>query len=113
VKEALAINHLKKSDRVLGQLIERIGAYQLSKRQLEGDLFFCLSRSILHQQLSTKVAQIIHTRFLQLYEVVFEIHHRFLPNFCPKCRCATPIGVKGKEEIISLLDQSFLSPLER
>jgi DNA-3-methyladenine glycosylase II len=67
MKEALAINHLKKSDRLLEQLIERIGAYQLSKRQLEGDLFFCLSRSILHQQLSTKVAQIIHTRFLQLY----------------------------------------------
>jgi DNA-3-methyladenine glycosylase II len=67
MKEALAVNHLKKSDRVLGQLIERIGVYQLSKRQLEGDLFFCLSRSILHQQLSTKVAQIIHTRFLQLY----------------------------------------------
>lgn len=63
----IAINVLKDSDPLLGQLIDQIGECQLNQQQLEGDLFFCLSRSILHQQLSTKVAKVIHTRFLQLY----------------------------------------------
>jgi DNA-3-methyladenine glycosylase II len=64
---AIAIDFLKDSDPILGQLIDRIGACQLNQHELEGDLFFCLSRSILHQQLSTKVAKVIHERFLQLY----------------------------------------------
>ncbi|HBB34243.1 MAG TPA: DNA-3-methyladenine glycosylase 2 family protein [Cyanobacteria bacterium UBA8803] len=64
---AIAIDYLKNADPILGQLMDRIGACQLSQHELEGDLFFCLSRSILHQQLSTKVANIIHARFLQLY----------------------------------------------
>ncbi|HEY9614985.1 DNA-3-methyladenine glycosylase family protein, partial [Allocoleopsis sp.] len=64
---AIAIDFLKDSDPILGQLIDQIGACLLNQHQLEGDLFFCLSRSILHQQLSTKVAKVIHARFLQLY----------------------------------------------
>jgi DNA-3-methyladenine glycosylase II len=64
---AIAIDYLKESDPILGQLIDRIGMCQLHQHELQGDLFFCLSRSILHQQLSTKVANVIHGRFLQLY----------------------------------------------
>ena len=62
-----AINFLKQSDQVLGQLIEQIGSCQLNSSQQEGDLFSALSRAILHQQLSTKAAATIHRRFLQLY----------------------------------------------
>lgn len=64
---AIAIDFLQDCDPVLGQLIDRIGACQLNQHELEGNLFFCLSRSILHQQLSTKVAHVIHSRFLQVY----------------------------------------------
>lgn len=64
---SIAIDFLKDSDPILGELIARIGSCQLNQYELEGDLFFCLSRSILHQQLSTKVAKVIHARFLQLY----------------------------------------------
>ncbi|HEY9606822.1 MAG TPA: DNA-3-methyladenine glycosylase [Allocoleopsis sp.] len=64
---SIAIDFLQDSDPILGQLIQQIGSCQLHQNELEGDLFFCLSRSILHQQLSTKVAQVIHERFLQLY----------------------------------------------
>ena len=62
-----AIEFLKQSDPVLGQLIEQIGACQLSSSQQTGDLFFSLSRAIVYQQLSTKAAAAIHGRFLQLY----------------------------------------------
>jgi DNA-3-methyladenine glycosylase II len=64
---SIAIDYLKHSDPVLGQLIEEVGPCQLNQNQPMGDLFFCLSRSILHQQLSTKAAGTIHSRFLQLY----------------------------------------------
>ncbi len=67
INYSIAIDFLKDSDPILGQLIDQVGACQLNQYQLEGDLFFCLSRSILHQQLSTKVAKVIHQRFLQLY----------------------------------------------
>ena len=62
-----AVNFLKQSDPVLGQLIEQIGPCQLEASQQKGDLFSSLSRAILHQQLSTKAAATIHQRFLQLY----------------------------------------------
>lgn len=64
---SIAIDYLKHSDPVLGQLIEEVGSCQLNQNQPMGDLCFCLSRSILHQQLSTKAAGTIHLRFLQLY----------------------------------------------
>jgi DNA-3-methyladenine glycosylase II len=62
-----AINFLKESDHVLGQLIEQIGPCQLDSLQQNGDLFSSLSRAILYQQLSTKAAATIHRRFLELY----------------------------------------------
>lgn len=64
---AIAIDYLKDADPILAQLIDRITACQLNQYELEGDLFFFLSQSILHQQLSTNVAKVIHVRFLQLY----------------------------------------------
>jgi DNA-3-methyladenine glycosylase II len=36
---AIAIDFLKDSDPILGQLIDRIGACQLNQDELEGDLF--------------------------------------------------------------------------
>ncbi|MBW4547034.1 MAG: DNA-3-methyladenine glycosylase [Symplocastrum torsivum CPER-KK1] len=64
---SVAIAFLLHSDPVLAKVIEEVGPCQLLQSQPEGDLFFCLSRSILHQQLSTKAAGTIHSRFLQLY----------------------------------------------
>jgi DNA-3-methyladenine glycosylase II len=64
---SIAIDFLLDSDPVLGQLIKEVGPCQLNPNQPTGDLFFCLSRSILYQQLSTKAASTIHSRFLQLY----------------------------------------------
>jgi DNA-3-methyladenine glycosylase II len=62
-----AINYLKQSDFILGQLIEQIGPCQLDTSQHNGDLLNTLARAILHQQLSTKAAATIYSRFLQLY----------------------------------------------
>lgn len=62
-----AINFLQQSDPILGQLISQIGPCQLDSSQQNGDLFSSLSRAILYQQLSTKVATVIYHRFLQLY----------------------------------------------
>lgn len=61
-----AIQFLKQSDQVLGQLIERIGPYQIDLSQ-HGNLFSSLARAIIHQQLSTKAAAVIYCRFLHLY----------------------------------------------
>lgn len=62
-----AINFLKQTDPILGQLIEQVGSCQLDAAQQHGDLFSSLSRAIIHQQLSTKAAASIYRRFLQLY----------------------------------------------
>jgi DNA-3-methyladenine glycosylase II len=62
-----AIAFLKQSDPVLAQVIDRVGDCSLGQTAQESDLLFSLCRSILHQQLSTKVAAVIHNRFLQLY----------------------------------------------
>lgn len=62
-----AIAFLKQSDPVLARLIQQVGACELGQSQADADLLFSLCRTILHQQLSTKVANIIHGRFLQLY----------------------------------------------
>lgn len=64
---SVAIATLKQSDPILASLIERVGPCQLYQVQQQGDLFFSLSRSILHQQLSTKAATAIHRRFIQIY----------------------------------------------
>ncbi|MBE9178063.1 DNA-3-methyladenine glycosylase 2 family protein [Oculatella sp. LEGE 06141] len=64
---AIAIATLKQADPLLGKVIEQVGACQLNQTQHTGDLFSSLSRSIIYQQLSTKAANAIHGRFLQLY----------------------------------------------
>jgi DNA-3-methyladenine glycosylase II len=48
-------------------VIDRVGDCQLNQIQQSGDVLSALSRSIIHQQLSTKAAQAIHQRFLALY----------------------------------------------
>jgi DNA-3-methyladenine glycosylase II len=63
----MAIAFLKKSDPILAKLIQQVGPCDLEPPQPEADLLFSLSKTILHQQLSTKVANVIHGRFLQLY----------------------------------------------
>lgn len=62
-----AVNFLKQSDPVLGELITQIGTCQLANTHQQTDLFAALARAILYQQLSTKAAATIHNRFLQLY----------------------------------------------
>ena len=62
-----AVNFLRQSDPTIAGLIAIVGSCQLNNSQQNGDLFSSLARAIIHQQLSTKVAAIIHQRFLQLY----------------------------------------------
>jgi DNA-3-methyladenine glycosylase II len=62
-----AIAVLKAADPILGQLIDQVGDCTLGMEPRSGDLLYTLCESILHQQLSTKVAKIIHQRFIGLY----------------------------------------------
>jgi DNA-3-methyladenine glycosylase II len=62
-----AISALKQADPILTNVLDQVGPCTLSQNQRKGDLLYALSESILHQQLSTKVAMVIHQRFLQLY----------------------------------------------
>jgi len=63
---SVAIAALTKSDPILATLIQRVGACHLNRVQQTGDLFFSLSKAIIHQQLSTKSATAIHQRFLKI-----------------------------------------------
>lgn len=63
---SVAIAALTKSDPILATLIQRVGACRLDRVQQTGDLFFSLSKAIIHQQLSTKSATAIHQRFLKI-----------------------------------------------
>jgi DNA-3-methyladenine glycosylase II len=58
MKKALA--HLKKSDVILASIIERVGPCRITYRE---PTFEALARSIVFQQLSTKAARTIYTRF--------------------------------------------------
>jgi DNA-3-methyladenine glycosylase II len=60
-----ATSFLMQSDPVLATVIEQVGACQL--RLDDGDLLYCLSETIIYQQLSGKAAASIHRKFLQLY----------------------------------------------
>lgn len=60
-----AINHLKKVDPVMADVIERVGSCTLAPRT-EWTHFDALVRSIVYQQLSGKAAATIHGRVLQL-----------------------------------------------
>lgn len=62
-----AIATLTQSDPTLADLIAQVGPCQLHQAQLQGDLLFALCEAIIAQQLSTKAAETIHRRFLQLY----------------------------------------------
>jgi DNA-3-methyladenine glycosylase II len=54
-----AINHLKKADPVLGAIIDRVGPYRIEYRE---PVFQALVRSIVYQQLSGRVANVIFGR---------------------------------------------------
>ncbi len=58
------IAHLSK-DKKLGKIIKEAGPHKLKKRK---NTFVYLCASIMSQQLSTKVADVIYNRFLLLYE---------------------------------------------
>lgn len=64
---AIALHTLKQADPRLAAVIDRVGGCKLDQIQQSGDVFYSLSRSIIYQQLSTKAANAIHQRFLQLY----------------------------------------------
>jgi DNA-3-methyladenine glycosylase II len=63
----IALAALKQADPVLAHLIDRLGECRLDREQHTGDLFSVLSKSILSQQISTKAAAAIHSRFIALY----------------------------------------------
>src|SRR6185436_2694215 len=56
-----ALLHLKKSDPVLGSIIERVGSYKIEYRE---PVFQNLVRSIVYQQLSGKAALTIFNRLM-------------------------------------------------
>jgi DNA-3-methyladenine glycosylase II len=60
-----AINHLRKADPALGEVIKRVGKYELVPRA-DGTHFDHVVRSIVGQQLSGKAAQTIYSRVLAL-----------------------------------------------
>ena len=62
-----AVNHLRKSDPVLAQLIAVIGPCRYARKN-SGTHFDALCRSIIFQQLSTKAASTIRGRFVDLFE---------------------------------------------
>lgn len=66
INYSVAIKTLKQ-DPILADVILQIGECRLNQVQQTGDLFYCLSRAIIYQQLSGKAAAAIHQRFLQLY----------------------------------------------
>src|ERR1044071_7863919 len=62
-----AVRHLKKADPVLARIIADIGPCRYETKNF-GTHFDALCRSIVYQQLSTKAASTIHSRFLDLFE---------------------------------------------
>jgi DNA-3-methyladenine glycosylase II len=58
-----AVNHLKKSDPVLGAIIERVGAWRMEFAPPE---FHSLAEAIVYQQLNGKAAATIFKRFAAL-----------------------------------------------
>jgi DNA-3-methyladenine glycosylase II len=61
-----AINHLKKSDPVMADVIARVGSCALVPRA-DGTHFDAIMRAIIFQQLSGQAAGTIHRRFMDLY----------------------------------------------
>lgn len=67
MEKTKAINHLKQSDPILGNLIEQVEMFELAHPE-NIDLLTALSQAIIYQQISTQVATKIFQRFLQLYQ---------------------------------------------
>ena len=61
-----AVRHLKRSDPKLAAIIERVGPCRFETRS-EGTHFDAVARAIVYQQLSTKAASTILSRFHGLY----------------------------------------------
>ncbi len=61
-----AINHLKRTDPILAEVIAEVGACRLVPRS-EGSHVDAIMRAIIYQQLSGRAAATIHGRFLALY----------------------------------------------
>lgn len=61
-----AINHLKKSDPIMAEVIGRVGKCALEPRA-DGTHFDAVMRAIIFQQLSGQAAGTIHRRFQELY----------------------------------------------
>ena len=61
-----AINHLKKADPVMAEVIARVGKCSLEPRA-DGTHFDAVMRAIIFQQLSGQAAGTIHRRFQTLY----------------------------------------------
>lgn len=57
-----AIIHLKKTDPILGRIIERVGPYRM---EFSEPTFNALVRSIVYQQLSGRVARVIFERLIE------------------------------------------------
>lgn len=74
-----AIQHLRQSDPILSEIIERVGEYRLEFRAPE---FETLVRSIVYQQLSGKVASVIFGRLKHA------VHDRLTPESILKLRPA-------------------------
>jgi DNA-3-methyladenine glycosylase II len=64
---AEAETHLKKSDPVLGRIIEQVGPCTLQPH-IESTYFQYLLRSIIYQQLAGAAARTIHDRVMQIYD---------------------------------------------
>ncbi len=61
-----AVTHLKKADPTMARLIADVGPCRYETKNF-GTHFDALCRSIIYQQLSTKAANTIHNRFLDLF----------------------------------------------
>ena len=70
------IQHLKGDD-ILAPVIDRIGTIEW---EYDDDVYAYLIRAITSQQLSTKVAQVIHGRLLDLFEEKYPHAHQLM-NF--------------------------------
>ncbi|MBA3420875.1 MAG: DNA-3-methyladenine glycosylase 2 family protein, partial [Thermoleophilaceae bacterium] len=64
-----AVEHLRRSDPVMGALVDRIGPLSLEDRRRgrPADPYGALLRAIVGQQLSTKAARSIYDRLLELF----------------------------------------------
>ena len=71
------VQHLRRADPVLAEIIGRVGAYGLSPRR-HRDHFGTLARAIVFQQLSGKAAETIHGRYLALFPTPRPAPHHVL-----------------------------------